>query len=335
MKAIKRLCNRIFFELLEKLLSKDEVSPDKLAGSDLERILIIRQHDRLEDLLLATPVFRAVRQRFPHAHISALVRNSMAPSVEQNVNLDQVICFYERLRDWTPKNIFVFLKKLRSKYDLAIVLNTRFHSLTSDLLAYFSGARFVLGSKHLLFPGCKNNFFYNLRAPYSDLNKHHTERNLDIVRHIHADCEELHEEIKISSEDKNSGLKFLTENGLNLDDLIVAIYLSWSNRREIAKLVQVARYFSSHLDAKIIVSWESEMSPWGAEFTNSLPFSPLQATELSLTQQLSLIYFCDLIICGDNVFMHLAAGIGTPLIAIFGESEPYQIKPIGQQFKAI
>jgi len=90
-----------------------------------------------------------------------------------------------------------------------VVLNTVSHSFTNDLLANFSGARYILGSEQLIFPGCTRNFFYNLTAPYSPVEKHQSERNLDIVRHIGVETDDLSEVMHLFNMERQAAQKKL------------------------------------------------------------------------------------------------------------------------------
>ena len=56
------------------------------------RILVVKLAD-LGDLLTATPALRALRRRFPEAHIAALVTPHTAPLLWGNDAVDQIITF--------------------------------------------------------------------------------------------------------------------------------------------------------------------------------------------------------------------------------------------------
>ncbi len=68
-RALKTSC----LKLLEKAVGKATVSPSEITPEKIRRILIIRLHDDLKDLMITTPVFRAVRQHIPR-HTSVFWR---------------------------------------------------------------------------------------------------------------------------------------------------------------------------------------------------------------------------------------------------------------------
>ncbi len=56
----------------------------------MNKILVVRT-DRLGDVLLTTPVSTALREMYPQAKISWLVRSYAAPLLEHNSDVDHVI----------------------------------------------------------------------------------------------------------------------------------------------------------------------------------------------------------------------------------------------------
>ena len=55
-----------------------------------ERILVIRT-DRIGDVVLATPLIRGLRRRFPGAYIAAMVRPYTRELLLQNPHLDEIL----------------------------------------------------------------------------------------------------------------------------------------------------------------------------------------------------------------------------------------------------
>jgi ADP-heptose:LPS heptosyltransferase len=326
--------NHDFVRLLEKFLIQKPIRVELMPRKKIRRIVIVCWQPRMGDLLLATPVFRAVRQNFPDAHLAVLTRSTYVSLLYGNRYLNELIIFYEPWHNWTWSRLRHFIKRLRAKYDLTVVLNSVSHSLAGDLLAWYSRAQFILGPEYPLMPGSSSNFLYNLRAPYSEYEKHQTERYLDIVRYLDMDTADLSEAIHLSKDEKQNALEYLNAHGLHPEDLIIAIHLASETGEiwEIRKFVQAAKYFSAKRQAKIVLFWDEHTSDLVEEFSNALPFFPTQVLGLSLREQAAVCYFCDVLICHDSDFMHLAASVGTPLVALFGSREPHHWKPIGIQF---
>ncbi|MGH7450038.1 MAG: glycosyltransferase family 9 protein [bacterium] len=324
--------------IFEKWLDRGVVSPNLLNLYAIRRILVIRQHDQLGDFLLSTPVLRALRQFFPQAHIAVLARSYTAEVIYNNEYINEVIVFPEKGYLWTPVKLWRLVAGLRRGWDLTIVLNTVSHSLTSDLLAHFSGGRYILGSEHRIFPGCRRNFFYNLVARYFNQPKHQTERNLDIVRHLGIDTDDHGEVMSLTAQDKLLARNFLRQHGVDDNDVIVVIHPGagkLQNRWPVEKFAELATALHRQFAVRLIVTWGPKEKELGLDFRRRLPFEPIVAHGLSLRQLAGILSHTDVFVCNDTGVMHLAAAVSTPLVAIFGPTDPNEWKPIGKKFSAL
>jgi heptosyltransferase-2 len=335
---IEQAFKRHWLGLFEKWLDRGVVSPNLINLYAIRRILVVRQHDQVGDLLVSTPVLRALRQFFPQAHIAVLARSYTATVIQHNQFVDEVIVFAEKLLRWTPIKLWRLLRALRRGWDLTIVLNTVSHSLTSDLLAYFSGARYILGSEHRIFPGCQRNFFYNLVARHFGHVKHYSERNLDIVRHLGIDTEDRSEVMTLTAQEQLLARNFLRENGFGEKDVVIVINLGagkQQNRWPVDKFAELVAILHRQFAVRLIVTWGPQEDELGLDLRRRLPFDPFALPGLSLRQLAAILAHSDLLVCNDTGVMHLAAAVGTPLVAIFGPTDPAEWKPIGKKFIAV
>jgi ADP-heptose:LPS heptosyltransferase len=332
--AFKRSGLRIF----EKWLDRGVVAPNLLNFFALRRILVIRQHDQLGDFLLSTPVLRALRQAFPHAHLAVLTRSYTAEVAYHNQFINETIVFPEKGYLWTPAKLWRLIRGLRRGWDLAIVLNTVSHSLTSDLLAYFSGARYILGSEHLVFPGCRRNFFYNLVARHWSQPKHQTERNLDIVRHLGIDADDRSEVMTLTPQDRLAARDLMRRHGIGEKDVVVVMHPGAGkpkNRWPAEKFAELAISLHRPFEIRLVIVWGAKEQELGLDLRRRLIFEPIVLFGLSLRQLAAVLSLADAFICNDTGVMHLAAAVGTPLVAIFGPTDPGEWKPIGRKFIAL
>ena len=107
------------------------------------RILLVRLR-QIGDVVFTTPAVRALRQRFPEAHISYVVEPAAAPIVAHNPNIDEVIVAPRTAR---PERASAPKRRSsggsrRTPYDLAI----DFHGgPRASLLTWLSGAPVRVG----------------------------------------------------------------------------------------------------------------------------------------------------------------------------------------------
>ena len=336
--GIEQAFKRNWLRLFEKWLDRGVVSPNLINLYAIRRILVIRQHDQLGDFLLSTPVLRALRQFFPQAHIAVIARTYTAELAYNNPYLNEVLVVPEKLFGWTPLKIWRLLAGLLRGWDLAIVLNTVSHSLTSDLLAYFSGARYVLGSEHRIFPGCKRNFFCNLVARYFSQVKSQSERNLDIVRHLGIDTEDRGEVMALTAQEKLFASNFMRQHGIDEKDVVIAMHPGAGkihNRWPVERFAELANTLHRRFNVRLILTWGPEENSLGVNLCRRLSFDPIVVHGLSLRHLAALLAHANVFICNDTGVMHLAAAVGAPLITIFGPTDPAEWKPIGKKFIAI
>lgn len=335
---IANLLKRNFLHILEKLLGRPEITPDKVDHKSIQRILVIRQHDQLGDFLLSTPVLRALRNYYPDAYIALLTRSYTNDVAKNNQYINKNIFLHDSGYDYSVKWFINFRRQLRAGYDLTIVLNTVSHSLSSDILAYLSRARYTLGSEIKIFPGCKRNFFYNLIAPYDKNEKHQTERNLDITRYIGIDADDKTEIMTITEPEKIRANQLLKESGITRFDNLIGIHPGAgkiNNRWPVENFAEIANYFHKQHQKQFLVTWGPNEHELGDRLLKLLKFEPVIIINKSLRELAAIISRLSFFLCNDTGVMHLAASLNIPLIAIFGPTNIDLWKPLGKNFIAI
>ena len=168
-------------------------------AANAARILILKPHDQLGDLLLATPALRALRERYPRARIALLTREFLAPLAQRVPDLDRV---WVLPRITGPRSLGAMLATvaavMRFRPDLAFVMNSVSRSKSADAHALLSGPRMVVGRTRV-FAGpppqeapedsglealekASRDPVYDLDVEVGKGSVHQTERLLDLVR---------------------------------------------------------------------------------------------------------------------------------------------------------
>ena len=109
----------------------------------IRKVLLIRPHQGLGDLLLATPMFRALKTSRPEVELHFLADRYNVSAVQGNTLLDK-IWTWDKKKARGPGYLVSFLRALRAeRYDLAIIISSHTPSFTSFLLARASGANVI------------------------------------------------------------------------------------------------------------------------------------------------------------------------------------------------
>jgi ADP-heptose:LPS heptosyltransferase len=147
-------------------LSKRRITAQEFGRLEVSRLLVIRQHHQMGDMLLAVPAYRGLRARFGGAKITLLASPLNAPCVQGNPFVDEVLVLPRKQGLRGIGALVRFVAELRRRrFDAAIVLNTVSFSVTSMLLAVASGARWRMGSTSEPFGHDLTSRFYHLELP--------------------------------------------------------------------------------------------------------------------------------------------------------------------------
>lgn len=324
--------------VLQRWLGLAEISPQQMDPDRINRILVVRQHDQLGDFLLSTPVFTALRNHFKGRSITVMARKYTAMLAQHHDAIDDIITFNEHGRDWDRAGLARLFRAMRNKFDLAVVLNTVSHSLSSDLLARFCCRTYILGSSHLPFGGTNSNFFYNLLAPYQEGIRHQSQRNLDILRHIGIEATDLHERICLTEEETTWARRTLVQRGWDPQNMLITVHPGagkLGNRWPVEAFAEAANRLQAMFNARIAVSWGPQEADLGRALIGRIHSPVIEANEADLRKLAALFQQSQLFLCNDTGVMHLAAAVATPLVAVFGPTDPAQWKPWGEEFAAV
>ncbi|OPZ71199.1 MAG: Lipopolysaccharide core heptosyltransferase RfaQ [bacterium ADurb.Bin478] len=323
---------------LEKWLGLPPLPMEQFDPALVRNILVVRQHDQLGDFLLSTPVFAALRTLFPGRPLTLVARENTAQLMRYDPNVDQVIPFAGNGRDWTLDALTALFSAVRNRFDLAVVLNTVSHSLTSDLIARLCCRRYIVGPEHLLFGGTSRNFFYNVTAPQPTAQRHQSERNLDIVRRIGLTGGDPHERIFITGEERAAAQRRWMGWGRDPRRPLVILHPGagkLENRWPVASFAALANRLQETQSLQLAVSWGPAEEALGRELVAALHAPALIAVDKDLRRLAGLYSRAALFICNDTGVMHLAASVSTPLVAVFGPTDPALWKPWGDEFCAV
>ena len=307
-------------------------------------ILIVKL-SALGDVVQTIPAFEALRSRYPMAHISWLVEEGTAELLEHYPGLDEVyVC---KRKSWLKKlrrpalwpavclDIIEFSKRLRNRY----------YDLIIDFQGLLKSAVWVglaRGSRKVGFDGSREGSwrFLNERLPPYDPNRHALKRYLDLARYLGAETGKvlIRDPWTPAEEDQfKDRLDRVTRKGGS--GLVVCHPMSrWQTKLwPESNFARLAVEIVEKLHATVVFTGSVEDRDKIAAILAQVGFGGLQ-NWAGTTNLRELAYLCkraDVVISTDSGPMHLAAVLGTPVVALFGPTAPWRTGPYGKIHRVI
>ncbi|MDE3057491.1 MAG: glycosyltransferase family 9 protein [Bacteroidota bacterium] len=332
MRSAEQVLKRFLYRAMGKFFSPPVVSSAALPFESLRRILIVRQHDQLGDLLIATPAIRAVRKKFPKAHLAVVVREYTEPMMRNNPHVDEVIIFYERLRRWNYHRLKTFWLALRAGggYDCAIVLNTVSRSLSSDIIALLSKAKYIVGSDHLPHETHSGEKIYNLVVHRSPGQETEIERNLDIVRALEADEADLEYDLVPTHKERIEAGHIFLALGLPEAKMTAGVHFGAIDPTRcfpLHKLAQVIDFMVERFDVNVVLIAGPNEIERRTFLLSHVHHKVFSAPVMPLRVMAAFVRHLQLFLCNDTGTLHIAASQRVPTVSFHGANDPAVWKP--------
>jgi heptosyltransferase-2 len=301
-----------------------------------KRILIVRT-DRIGDVLLSTPVIKAVREKYPHAFIAMVVSPYAKDIVEGNPYLDEVIIYDKegKHKSW-PRSIKFARNLEKKRFDLAIVLHP---TNRAHLLSFLAGIPKRVGYDRKL------GFLLTDRIPHTKERgeKHELEYNLDLLRYLKIDVKDKNLFMPIKKESEEWVDDLFKQEGIKAQDKLLAINPAASCPSKVwhhERFAEVADELAQKYGFKILVVSGSKDLLIAQNVIKNMRSSVVSlAGKTSVSQLASLLKRCSLFISNDSGPVHIASGVGTPVISIFGRKQrglsPKRWGPVGLRDKVL
>lgn len=284
----------------------------------MKKILITRT-DRLGDVLLSSPVFKAVRREYPTSHIAVLVRPYTKECVEGNPYINEVIIYDKRGRDKGLLDSIKFAMELRQKrFDLALILHP---TNRMNLITFLAGIPERVGYNR------KFGFLLSKKIPHTKElgEKHELEYTLDVIRHIGLKPEDGDMYMPLKKETQEAMDKQLSLCGVSSGDRLIGIHPSSScssKRWNPERFAEVADILAEKYNSKIVLISGADGKMYAEMTREKMKHKAIDFTgKTTLSELTALLRRCTLFVSNDSGPVHVASAVGTPVIAVFGRRD--------------
>ncbi len=305
---------------------------------ELNRFLIIRM-DHVGDVLLTTPVLKALRFAFPKSYLAVLVRSSSRPMMINNPYVDHLFVYTPEWwsrpgeRPFTRKEterVFGLLR--RARFDLAFDFRGEARTV---ILTVWAGAKYRVGFDYEGTGGLDialSHGHYVVRQ-----GRHQVEINLDVVRAIGVDLNvrDRAPELFLSSKERSFAQSFLRGLGREPRGPVVGLHPGAGHPSKVWTVegyAEVGNWLTRTKNATVIITGEAFEARLVRAIAERISPPPVVAVgRTNLRQLAALIEGYDLLVAPDCGPAHIAAALKTPLVAIFGGvNEIERWRPYGE-----
>ena len=301
------------------------------------RILILKL-GAVGDVIHTLYALRALRRAFPKAAIAWAIEDKSADAIlgQPDLGDDNVLVFRRRATKGFWRQLaayFRFAGELRRfRPDVVIDFQTLFKS---GLLAFLSGAPTRIGFRKWR----EGNFLFTNERVARRAGEDHTVRQyLALLRPLGVEPDDSvgaptgPDPVRVvaTAEQRTRIDAFI--DGIDDGKPILAINpgASWATKRwPPERYGAVARARADDPGARIVVVWGPGEQTMAKAVGSTAGGRAVLAPETSLRELAHLLSRCALYVGGDTGPMHVAAVMGTPVVALFAPSDPARVGPWG------
>jgi ADP-heptose:LPS heptosyltransferase len=312
------------------------------------RILVIRR-DNIGDLVCTTPLIAALRRRYPGGWIGALVNSYNAPVLEGNPDLDEVIA-YTKLKHLEPgesalgalgRRLADSWRLRRMQLDAAVLATTDFVPRVARYARWLAPAQ-VVG---FAAAGAGGRLLDRAVEPRGLERLHEVERVFRLAALLDAGgaippLRLVPDPAQVQKAERALGARRGPRIGVQISARRPR--QQWPAERYAALVERL----HERLGASALLLWnpgppDHPRHPGDDAKADEVARrvgvrAPLAAHRTgALRELIGALAACDLVVTPDGGALHLAAALGKPIAALFGDSDPGRWRPWGVPHKVL
>jgi len=294
--------------------------------------IVIRATNWVGDAIMALPALRAVRTKFPDAHISIVARPYVADIYRDQRLCDDLILYDTKgpHKGWRGRESLVAELRAR-KFDVALLFQNAFDAAwlawragIPERIGYARDARSWLLTRAIPVPRegqiPPHEKFYYLellrRAGWLD--------DLDDVQQI-----ALH----VPDSERHRAMQTLADAGSRPNALRIAVGAGASYGSAKCwppdRFAKALNEFRAQIDGDLILLGTPQELAVSSAIARDLSFPAVDLTGKTTVAELpALLSQCHVFLGNDSGAMHVAAAVGLPVVAVFGPTDPHGTAPV-------
>lgn len=291
----------------------------------MKNILVVNVN-WLGDVVFSTPVFRAIKEKYPQARVSCLAVPRVASILEHVPFIDEVIVYDEKGRDRFLFGKIRIIRELRKRhFELALLLHG---SWTRALLAFLAGIPVRVG-----YDTKKRDWLLTKHLKVPQELTHRSDFYLNVAKFAGFPIRNRETFLKIKDESEKAVERLLSEAGINENDFVVVMHVggNWNLKQwPIENFAKLNDRLVQEFGAKVIICGGKSDIILAEKLAALAAYRPIIfAGKTNFSELISLMKKANLVISADSGPLHVASSVGTAVIGLFGPTHPAVTGPRG------
>lgn len=290
------------------------------------KVLVIRL-GLLGDMVCTTPMLEAIKKHFPDGRLCLLSNTYNRPVIARNPFIDQIYTYiHSKDRQRNPRPGFFAslidawqLKRdlKREHFDWIVVCNGGFNKPSVRIAQKLSG-KIISATRE------DGSYEYRVDFPVTGLLEpveHEIVRTFRLLAPLGISLNELPTRLTLSADRKRvSAMQTAFPRTLS-KPFRLGIHISASEPAREWPITAFAQLINTvattHPDVEVLVFYGHGQEARKQALTNALQIPVTFVPPGNIEDLMAALTLCDLLICNDGGVLHLAAGLGVPIVGLF------------------
>lgn len=312
-----------------------------------KRILIVKPSS-LGDVVHTLPLVHALKRAHPSCHIGWIIQKGFTGIIEADSAIDEIIPIFIPSTSDPSAGRAAFLRATKATVSTFVQLRKKFsvapYDLVLDLHASFRSGLLGLtnpGGTRIGFADAKelNTRFQDCLVVPNLERPHAVDKNLLFADYLGCSTQPGDFRVVSSSRARDQVRDFLAQTRIPNNGKLVYANPSarWATKFwTIPAWAELADLLARESGATVVFAGSSEDLGYIAQIVELTHEPPvIAAGRLNLAAAVALLEAADVYVGVDSGPMHIAAFVGTPVVALFGPTDPSKVGPYGLGHKVI
>ncbi len=295
----------------------------------MHKILIIKLR-YIGDVLLATPTVRAIKAAWPDVRVTTMVNRGTEDVLSGNPDLDEIMVL-DKGSLGAQSRLIAGLR--HRQFDTVIDLTD---GDRSAFLSWISGAPVRIGFND---EQRWRGHYYTKIVPSVPGTRHRVDRDLEALKPIGIQAGSKDPQLWLTPEEEKSADELLDQLGVQRSQSMMILqpgarywFKAWPQER----FAELADRLTAHYSCQVLIGGSHQDIDLAEQIRQIAKSKPIvMAGRTTIKQFAAIAKKSALFVGSDSGAMHMASAVGTPVVALFGPSNPREWGPRGGPVEVI